>query len=122
MGRLTVTRRDDATLYRLPGREWRLVLGPQNSGSERMTMAIASLPPGSSPGTHVHELEDEVVYVLSGAGRLLAPSGPFDLVPGVAFHMPAGIEHGAETSGEALELLCVFTPPVVPGSYDPLEE
>jgi 2-hydroxy-3-oxopropionate reductase len=113
---------DDRTrLYHLPGREWALLLGPQNSPSRRMTMSLATFPPGSAPGLHVHRLEDEVVHVLAGRGRLEAERGGGPIEPGAAFHVPAGLWHGAVNDGsEPLVLLCVFSPPVTPGAYDPL--
>jgi quercetin dioxygenase-like cupin family protein len=112
----------DGVLYRLPGRDWRLVLGPQTGSAERMTMSIASFPPGSAPPPHTHAAEEEVVYVISGRGSLHAPGGPYPLEPGVCFSVPPGVEHGAVCTGdEPLDLLCVFSPPVTPGSYDPLQ-
>ncbi len=118
----TITFADVATSrrYELPGRDWTLLLGPQNSPSRRMTVSIASFPPGSGPPMHVHRLEDEVVYVISGRGRLEAEAGGGRLEPGASFHVPAGLYHGAVNDGdEPLVLLCTFSPPVVPGTYDP---
>ena len=118
--RVTVAAEAGVETHHLPGRIWTLLLGPQNSPSRRMTMSRAVFPPGSAPGQHVHEREDEVVYVIAGQGRLWTPDGPIPLWPGSAFHVPARLLHGAVNDGDVdLELLCVFSPPVVPGSYDP---
>ena len=106
--------------YRLPGRDWTLLLVSQNSPSRRMTLSLAAFPAGSVRGPHVHEVEDELVYVISGRGRLEADGGGGQLEPGVSFHVPAGLSHGAVNDGdEPLVLLCTFTLPVTPGSYDP---
>ena len=121
--RVATSRHDPAFHYRLPGREWRLLLGPQTGESDRMTMSIAIFPPGSAPPLHVHPDEEEMVYVLRGRGRLLTEDDEsIDLRPGVAFRVPVGLPHGAVNDGdEPLELLCMFDPPVVPGSYDRVE-
>jgi quercetin dioxygenase-like cupin family protein len=117
--RIAVSREDPAYRFQLPGREWRLLLGPQTGESERMTMSIAGFPPGSAPPMHVHPVEEEMVYVLAGRGRLLTDGGAVDLAPGVAVRVPPGLPHGAVNDGsEHLELLCMFSPPVVPGSYE----
>jgi quercetin dioxygenase-like cupin family protein len=117
--RVVTSRYDLAHRYDLPGRSWQLLLGPQTGESERMTMSIATFPPGSAPPLHVHPHEEEQVYVLSGRGRLLTEHEPIDLSPGVAFRVPVGYWHGAANDGgEPLVLLCMFDPPVTPGSYE----
>jgi len=68
----------------------------------------------------VHDIEDEVVYVLGGTGTLWTEARTIPLAPGTALHVPAGLTHGAVNPGQVdLELLCVFSPPVVPGAYEP---
>ena len=117
--RVVTSRYDSEHLYQLPGRDWQLLLGPQTGESERMTMSIATFPPGSAPPLHVHPNEEEQVYVLSGSGRLMTEHDDVPLSPGVAFRVPVGYWHGAANDGdEDLVLLCMFNPPVVPGSYD----
>lgn len=117
---IEATHRNVAQTWQLPGREWRLLLGPQNCATRQLTMSVASFPPASAPPAHVHATQEEMVYVLAGRGRLLAGDTVVDLRPGTALRIPAGIEHGAVNDGdEPLELLCVFTPPVIPGSYEP---
>lgn len=116
---IELTHRSAARTWRLPGRDWQLLLGPQNSATKKLTLSIATFPAGSAPPGHVHPEEEEMVYVLSGRGRLLAGTASYPLEPGTALRIPAGLEHGAVNDGDApLELLCVFTPPVIPGTYD----
>jgi quercetin dioxygenase-like cupin family protein len=116
---IAVSRYDPDFLYRLPGREWQLLLGPQTGESQRMTMSIATFPAGSAPPLHVHPDEEEMVYVLAGTGRLVNEGEDVRLEPGVAFRVPVGARHGAVNDGDApLRLLCVFDPPVMPGSYE----
>ena len=121
-GGVVTTSYDAEHLYQLPGRDWQLLLGPQTGESERMTMSIATFPPGSAPPLHVHPAEEEQVYVISGTGRLMTNDEDIDLRPGVAFRVPVGYWHGAANDGdEDLVLLCMFNPPVVPGSYDDMD-
>ncbi len=117
---VAVSRYDERHLYHLDGRDWQLLLGPETGESERMTMSIATLPPGSEPPLHVHPMEEEQVYVLTGQGSFLTRTDSIPLQPGVAIRVPVGVWHGAVNRGsEPLRLLCMFNPPVVPGSYDP---
>jgi quercetin dioxygenase-like cupin family protein len=116
---VAIARYDEGHLYHLEGRDWQLLFGPQTGDSDRMTMSIATLPPGSAPPLHVHTLEEEQVYVLSGQGRFLTDEEEIPLETGVAIRVPVGVRHGSVNDGdEPLRLLCMFNPPVIPGSYE----
>jgi mannose-6-phosphate isomerase-like protein (cupin superfamily) len=50
---------------------------------------------------------------------LVTPEATADLEPGVSVFIPVGTFHATESDGpEPLELVCLFSPPVVPGSYE----
>jgi quercetin dioxygenase-like cupin family protein len=120
-GRLRAISQDDAPGLDLPGRQWGLLLGPDNVGSTNMTLGFAIFPAGSAPTGHVHPGEEEMVFVLAGRGRITTDSDVVPLSPGVAVYIPAGISHAtAADDGEALHLITAFSPPVTPGSYEPI--
>jgi putative monooxygenase len=111
--------RGDAEVYALPGRDWLLCLGPQNSPSRNLTVGIAVFPEGSAPAGHIHPGEEEIVHVLSGRGRLITEDGEAELAPGVSVYIPPGVHHATVSAGPGpLELMSIFSPPVVPGSYE----
>ena len=116
---LAAVRQGDVNLLALPGREWGLLLGPDNVAARNLTLGYAIFPSGSAPAGHVHPVEEEMIYVLSGRGRLIAPDIVVELQPGVAVYIPSGVEHATVAGdGEPLQLITVFSPPVVPGSYE----
>lgn len=116
---LKATTRDEADVYRLPGRDWFLYIGPENSPSRNLTVGVATFPPGSAPTGHVHDQQEETIYIVSGSGQLVTPQGTVRLEPGTAVYIPIGLHHATESHGnEPLELVSVFSPPVVPGSYE----
>lgn len=120
MTALKAIHRDDAQIFHLPGRDWFLLLGPENSATRNLTIGVASFPAGSAPAPHRHPAQEEIVYVVSGRGRLVTPDGTATLGPGTAVFIPVGLEHGTVNDGDVpLELVSVFSPPVVPGSYEP---
>ena len=111
--------RSEATIAELPGRTWYTYIGPASAATERVTLGVSVFPPGSRPAGHVHEAEEETVYVAAGHGRLVTAEATAELAPGVAVHIEPGTFHSTEADGpEPLELVCVFTPPVVAGSYE----
>jgi mannose-6-phosphate isomerase-like protein (cupin superfamily) len=111
--------REEAKVYPLPGRDWYLYIGPENSPSRHLTVSVSIFPPGSKPAGHVHEAEEETVYVVTGHGRLVTAEATADLEPGVAVFIPIGTHHATESDGpEPLEMVCVFGPPIIPGGYE----
>ncbi len=111
--------RAQAARYELPGRDWYLCVGPENTAAQHITVGLAVFPEGSAPDGHVHETQEEVVHVTAGHGRLVTPQGTIELEPGTTVYIPAGLHHATVSAGPGpLELVCSFSPPVVPGSYE----
>jgi mannose-6-phosphate isomerase-like protein (cupin superfamily) len=111
--------RQEAVPYQLPGRDWYLCIGPENSATANLTVGRAVFPGGSAPAGHVHDAQEEVIYVVAGRGRLVTPDGNIELQPGTTVYIPIGLHHATVSSGpEPLELVCAFSPPVIPGSYE----
>ena len=116
---LTVVRREQAEVYPLPGRDWLLYVGPQNSAARNLTVGVAIFPAGSAPKGHIHPTQEETIYIIRGRGRLVTDIGTAELEPGVAVFIPMGVHHATESDGpDPLELVSVFSPPVEPGSYE----
>jgi quercetin dioxygenase-like cupin family protein len=118
--RVAISSYDENHLYRLDGRDFQLLLGPQTGESERMTMSVVTFPPDSDPPLHIHPEEEEQIFVLSGRGFFKTEEAAIRIETGMALRVPVGIWHGSANDGdEPLRLLCMFNPPVVPASYDP---
>ncbi len=111
--------REDASLFPLPGRNWYTYIGPENIPTERVSMGVSVYPAGSKPAGHVHDAQEETIYCAAGRGRIVTPAGAAEIEPGVVVWVPPLTPHATESDGpEDLELVCFFSPPVVPGSYE----
>jgi len=111
---------ETCTVYRLPGRDWYYLLGPQNSAARNLAFGLAEFPAGMLAAAHVHAAEEEIIYILSGAGEILAAEQEIRLEPGVAVFIPPGQMHQIRAGEEEpLKLVTLFSPPVTPGAYDP---
>jgi quercetin dioxygenase-like cupin family protein len=120
MSVLESARADTCTVYHLPGRDWYYLLGPQNSAARNLAFGLAEFPAGTVAAEHVHAAEEEIIYILSGAGAILAGEQEIRLEPGVAVFIPPGQMHQIRVNeGEPLKLVTLFSPPVTPGAYDP---
>jgi quercetin dioxygenase-like cupin family protein len=119
---LTRVTRAETTTITLPGRTLQAYLRAGDGTSNRISVHTATFPPGSKPDGHVHASEEEAIYVLSGRGRIVTPDRVAELEPGVFVLIHPGTFHATETGdAEGLELLCIFSPPVVLGSYEHAE-
>lgn len=66
------------------------------------------LPPGATIGPHVHETNSEVIYILSGTGKVLFRDTWEPLAPGACHYCPKGESHSlVNDSGEALTFFAV---------------
>lgn len=52
-----------------------------------------TLPPGASIGLHVHDTSSEIVYILSGTGKVLYDGGYETVGPGDCHYCPKGHAH-----------------------------
>lgn len=111
--------RHEAERLPLPGRDWYGYVHPGNSPAQNVSMGVSIFAPDARPAGHIHPAEEETIYVTRGRGRLVTPDATADLEPGVAVFIPVGTFHATECDGpDPLELVCLFSPPVVPGSYE----
>ena len=116
---LKAVRRDDAQVFNLPGRDWLLFVGPENADAQHLTIGYSVFPPGSAPPGHVHDTQEEVIFIVAGKGELVTTEGTLSFEPGTAVYIPAGLHHQTVCYGpEVLEMVTSFSPPVVPGSYE----
>ena len=60
---LKAVRREEATVFNLPGRDWFLYHGPE-TGAENLTIGFSVFPPGSAPEGHVHPTQEEIIYII----------------------------------------------------------
>ncbi len=51
------------------------------------------LTPGSSIGMHTHDTSSEIIYILSGTGKVLCDGAEEPLNPGVCHYCPKGHAH-----------------------------
>lgn len=117
---LKVIHVSESSVYNLPGRDWFYMIGPSNSDARNLTFGLAEFPSNSDAQAHTHDAQEEIIYILSGQGQFITSGGVYELKPGIAVYIPPQLEHRITVLGnEPLRLLTLFSPPVVPGAYDP---
>ena len=72
-------------------------------------------PPGKGVALHVHEREDELVYLLEGEIEVTLGNQKMKAVPGVMALLPRGIPHGFTNIGNTPSRLLDT---ILPGQFD----
>lgn len=81
----------------------------QKSTDGQVKVMKGLLPAGATIGLHTHETNSEVIYILSGRGKVLCDGVYEPLVPGACHYCPKGHGHSLMNDGtEDLTFLAVI--------------
>jgi quercetin dioxygenase-like cupin family protein len=92
----------------------RLLIDGVSAGATRAALSVLEVAPKARVALHRHPASAEVLYVLDGRGRLIAPGAEtVKLDPGVAVFIAAGAPHSIDVTSpqKGLRLLQVYAPP-----------
>ena len=90
---------EDTVLEHFQGGEGRFVPKMFNDGTNKIMRG--KLEPGCSVGMHVHTGTSEIVFVLSGEGKMYLPDGTVEaLLPGDCHYCPEGTGHSFHNEGD----------------------
>ncbi len=107
---------------KLPGRNWKMLIN-EEVGSKNVTFGLAEFPAGSSPGSHKHDVQEEIIFILEGKGSMTIGNEVVCLEPGMTIFVPPGVDHAVINDGDqTIRLITLFSPQVIPGSYDKSHE
>jgi quercetin dioxygenase-like cupin family protein len=103
---------DDVEALGLPGRELRWVVGAGALRSEQCSACVIRVAPGDKVRpAHSHPNGDEVIYIISGSGRVMVGGDVQAVRAGMTVLFPRGIVHMLHnTSGEEMKVVCFFAP------------
>jgi mannose-6-phosphate isomerase-like protein (cupin superfamily) len=106
-----------------PGHGWTYAFGPNFviKAGERGTNGAAFTEmltkKGEEPGTHTHETEDEMFYVVEGDVAFHCGDENFELGAGGFVFLPRGIPHGYTLRSDGdVRMIIITTPPRQPAS------
>jgi quercetin dioxygenase-like cupin family protein len=110
---------DEAEVTIMPGRIFHTLIAPWSCSTTLLSVGLSVYPPGSKPEGHRHPQEEETIYCVAGHGYIVADGVDWEMSSGTVVHVPPNTFHATVSDGPTeLQLLCVFTPPVRPGTYE----
>jgi mannose-6-phosphate isomerase-like protein (cupin superfamily) len=87
----------------------RIKISPANRG--RFAMITQDVSPGTSIPVHLHENEDEIIFIQSGQGEAVLGDERIALSAGSTLYVPQGTWHGGRNSGtEILRWIAIYSP------------
>lgn len=109
---LPIVNETDITAIDLPGRMLRWVVTAQTTGAKQCSMAVIEVQPGQKVRpAHSHPNGEEVIYLLSGEGRVWIDGEVGPVRTGSAVLFPQGKPHMLQnTSDELMKVACFFAP------------
>lgn len=84
-------------------------VGELSTGSSQVFVAVGTIPPGMSTGRHLHEVDEEILYILEGELTLTLGDESVTAGPGETAFVPAGtwMELANRSSSTARALLII---------------
>lgn len=114
----------DVDEMQLPGRKFRWLVAENRIRAEHCSTCVIRVAPGDKVRpAHSHPHSDEVIYILSGSGRVLVDGDVAPVRAGSVVLFPQGKPHMLQnTSGEEMKVVCFFAPATTLDNYRMHEE
>lgn len=96
----------------LPGRDLRWVVTKETTGAEHCSMCVIEIAPGETVRpAHSHPNGEEVIYILTGSGRVMIDGVVGAVKQGSAILFPQGKVHMTQNTGDVpMKVACFFSP------------
>jgi mannose-6-phosphate isomerase-like protein (cupin superfamily) len=94
------------------GRQVTVKVDSQLMPDVRMSMIIEDLPPNSAIRVHLHQREDEIIFIRMGSGVATLGDCEVAVSAGAIVYVPQGVWHGLRNNGtDTLGVSAVYSPP-----------
>ncbi|MDD5017908.1 MAG: hypothetical protein PHO15_07415 [Eubacteriales bacterium] len=100
-------------------REIRIIVAPELSDEDHLSLVHTSIPPYAVSEGHIHEDFDEYIF-FNTAGKVIVDGVEYDVPSQGVVHAKAGSQHECINihPNKTLRLLCIFVPSLKPyGKY-----
>ena len=88
----------------------RIKISP-GGASGRFAMITQEVSPGTSIPVHLHEKEDELIFIQSGTGQATLADATVPLAAGSTLYIPKGTWHGGRNTGSGtLMWIAIYSP------------
>ena len=119
-----VVHENDIEEIALPGRDLRWLVTKERLDAKHLSMCVIRVQPGQTvKPAHSHPNGEEVIYIVSGSGRVFVDGSVDSVREGSAVLFPQGSVHMLQNTGdEEMKVACFFAPPSDLGTYKFFED
>lgn len=120
---LPIVHESDIAALDLPGRMLRWVVTKETTGAEHCSVAMIEVQAGQKVRpAHSHPHGEEVIYLVSGSGRVWIDGEIGEVRTGSMVLFPQGKPHMLQnTSDEVMKVVCFFAPATSLDNYQMFE-
>ena len=103
---------DDTEELGLPGRHLRWLVSKDGVKANNCSACVIRVAPGEKvTPAHSHPNGEEVIYIITGSGRVLVGGEVKSVRAGMAVLFPQGVVHMLHnTGGDEMKVVCFFAP------------
>ena len=111
--KVPVVNEKDMEILDLPGRRLRWLITKDNVDAVHCSMCMIQIAPGQTvKPAHSHPKGEEVIYIISGSGKVMVDGNVEAVNAGCAVLFPQGKVHMLSNTGaEEMKVVCFFAPP-----------
>jgi quercetin dioxygenase-like cupin family protein len=111
--KVPVVNEKDMEVLNLPGRSLRWLITKDNVDAVHCSMCMIQIAPGQTvKPAHSHPNGEEVIYIISGSGKVMVDGNVETVSAGCAVLFPQGKVHMLSNTGdEEMKVVCFFAPP-----------
>lgn len=109
---LPIVDEDSIEALNLPGRDLRWIVTHETTGAKQCSMCVIEIAPGETVRpAHSHPNGEEVIYILTGSGRVMIDGEVGAVKAGTAILFPQGKVHMTQNTGDVpMKVACFFAP------------
>jgi mannose-6-phosphate isomerase-like protein (cupin superfamily) len=90
----------------------RIKVDSTKAGGATMSMVVSEVAPGANIPIHLHQREDELIFIHTGNGLVTLGDRQVPSSAGAVLYAPKGVWHGIENTGSATITWCaIWSPP-----------
>ncbi len=94
------------------GRQVTVKVDSEETPGVRMSMVTEDLPPNSEIRVHLHQREDEIIFIRMGSGIATLGDREVPVSAGATVYVPQGVWHGLRNNEkETLGMSAIYSPP-----------
>ncbi len=94
-----------------------MLISPQNSSTQKISLQISEIPVGSKQPIHNHDPE-QCYYIIKGKGLMIIEEETGEVSAGDAIYIPSNRKHGIKNLGDSVLEYLTANSPVFEKQYE----